>query len=112
MKADSKAFLEARGFGKDDIELLFAYVAGTLPSLGHVVQFAVLSATALSVSRVILKPLKHGGFSTEGIELLAMEAVELPLRKRLGAGLFLAFFVRGRSFLGLFRWFSRLSRPF
>ena len=54
--------------------------------MGHVVQFLVLSATALSVSRVILKPLKQGGFSTMGVEQLAMEAVELPLRKPLERG--------------------------
>eukprot|EP00913_Durusdinium_trenchii_P034652 g32416.t1 len=68
-------------FGKDDIEVAFGWVGGTLPSLGHIVQFAVLSANALSISRVILKPLKGGGFSTTGIEQLCMEAVELPLNK-------------------------------
>jgi len=76
-------------FGKDDIEVAFGWVGGTLPSLGHVVQFAVLSATALSISRVILKPLKGGGFSTAGVEQLCMEAVELPLKKTLDFQLFM-----------------------
>ncbi|CAK9074091.1 unnamed protein product [Durusdinium trenchii] len=76
-------------FGKDDIEVAFGWVGGTLPSLGHIVQFAVLSANALSISRVILKPLKGGGFSTTGIEQLCMEAVELPLNKPLEFQLFM-----------------------
>eukprot|EP00435_Cladocopium_sp_Y103_P038629 s2021_g10.t1 len=80
------------GFGKDDIEVAFGWVGGTLPSMGHIVQFAVLSATALSISRVILKPLRGprgGGFSTTGVEQLCMEAVELPLRKTLEFQLFM-----------------------
>jgi len=78
-------------FAKDDTEVAFGWVGGTVPSLGYIVQFAVLSATALSISRVILKPLKGGqGFSCQaGVELMSMEAVELPLHELLDFQLFM-----------------------
>ncbi|CAJ1386690.1 unnamed protein product [Effrenium voratum] len=77
-------------FGRDDIEVAFGWVGGMVPPLGHLVLFAVLSSTALSISRVVLKPLRGGGFScVSGVQQLHMEAVELPLNQPLEFQLFM-----------------------